>query len=88
MLFDDSTINSINVLKTQIYHYDSKDHVFELGEAFEARQRDKKASLDGQSEEEGSVLKDLKDKKKEVATATPAKDAVEKATKSKGGEAL
>ncbi len=88
MEVNETQVSPEEKLTDSVYHYDSKDHVFELGEAFEARQRDKKASLDEQSEEKGSVLKDLKDKKKEVATATPAKDAVEKATKSKGGEAL
>ena len=34
------------------------------------------------------MLKDLKDKQKEVAAKPPVKDAVEKAAKAKGGEAL
>ena len=39
-------------------------------------------------EEHGSVLKDLKDKQKEVEAKPPTKEVAEKATKSKGGEAL
>ena len=34
------------------------------------------------------MLKDLKDKQKEVAAKPPVKDAAEKAAKAKGGEAL
>ncbi len=75
-------------LTDNVYHYDSKDHVFELAEKFEARQQDRETARDEQVEEKGSVLKDLKEKQQEVAAKPPVKDAVEKATKSKGGEAL
>lgn len=71
-----------------VYHYDSKDHVFELAEKFEARQQEKKTEIDEKSEEKGSVLKDLKDKQKEAAAKPPVKDAAEKAAKSKGREVL
>ena len=40
------------------------------------------------AEDRESILKNLKDKQKETAAKAPAKDAVEKAEKSKGGEAL
>ncbi len=43
---------------------------------------------DEKAEDRESVLKNLKDKQKETAVKAPAKDAVEKAEKSKGGEAL
>lgn len=75
-------------LTDSVYHYDSKDHVFELAEKFEARMQEKEADISSEKEEKGSVLKDLKDKEKEVAKKAPAKDAVEKVAKSKGGEAL
>ena len=76
-------------LTDNVYHYDSKEHVFELAEKFEARQQEKaEAQIDEKSEEHGSVLKDLKDKQKEVAAKPPVKDAAEKAAKAKGGEAL
>lgn len=75
-------------LSDNVYHYDSKEHIFELAEKFEARQQEKEAAIDEKAEDKGSVLKDLKDKQKETAAKTPAKDAVEKAAKSKGGEAL
>ncbi len=69
-------------LTDNVYHYDSKDHVFELAEKFEARQAEKEATADERSEDHGSVLKDLKDKKKEVEKA-PAKDVASKAAKAK-----
>lgn len=75
-------------LSDNVYHYDSKDHVFELAEKFEARQQEKKTEIDEKSEEKGSILKDLKDKQKEAAAKPPVKDAAEKAAKSKGGEVL
>ena len=73
-------------LSDNVYHYDSKDHVFELAEKFEARQQERE--IDEKSEEKGSVLKDLKDKQKEAAAKPPVKDAAEKAAKTKGGEVL
>ena len=72
-------------LTDNVYHYDSREHIFELAEKFEARQQEKEAAVE--KEEKGSVLKDLKDKQKEAAKA-PAKETVEKAAKAKGGEAL
>ncbi len=74
-------------LTDSVYHYDSKDHIFELAEKFEARQQAKEADISSEKEEKGSVLGDLKAKKEEVAKQ-PKKDAVEKDAKSKGGEAL
>ena len=76
------------VLYHYSHHYDSKDHVFELAEKFEARQQEKKTEIDEKAEEKGSVLKDLKDKQKEAAAKPPVKDAAEKAAKSKGREVL
>ncbi len=70
-------------LTDNVYHYDSKDHIFELAEKFEARQAEKEASIDEKVENHGSVIKDLKNKKKEVDAKAPAKDTVAKATKSK-----
>ena len=75
-------------LTDNVYHYDSREHVFELAEKFEARQQEKEMQAEEKSEEHGSVLKDLRDKQKEVAAKPPTKDAAEKAAKAKGGEAL
>ena len=75
-------------LSDNVYHYDSKEHIFELAEKFEARQQEKGAAIDEKAEGRESVLKNLKDKQKETAAKAPTKDAVDKAAKSKGGEAL
>lgn len=75
-------------LSDNVYHYDSKEHIFELAEKFEARQQEKGAAIDEKAEDRESVLKNLKDKQKETAAKVPTKDAVDKAAKSKGGEAL
>lgn len=72
-------------LTDSVYHYDSKEHIFELAEKFEARQRDREADITSDKEEKASVLGDLKAKKDEVAKQ-PKKEAVEKATKAKGEE--
>lgn len=74
-------------LTDSVYHYDSKAKIFELGEKYVERQAEKDADRDALDEksEKGSLLGDLKAKKDEVAKQ-PKKEAVEKATKSKGEE--
>ena len=72
-------------LTDSVYHYDAQNKVFELGEKFVARQAERDANID--KDEKGSVLGDLKAKRDEVAKQ-PKKDAVEKAAKNKGGEAI
>lgn len=72
-------------LTDNVYHYDSKEKVFELGEKFVERQNEKEAGVSEEKSEKGSVLGDLKAKKDEVAK-TPKKEAVEKVTKAKGEE--
>ena len=42
-------------LSDNVYHYDSKDHVFELAEKFEARQQEKKTEIDEKAEEKGPL---------------------------------
>ena len=77
-------------LTDSVYHYDSKDKIFELGEKFVERQAAKEAEkTEGLEPEkaEKSVLGDLKAKKDEVAKA-PKKDPIEKAAKAKGGDAI
>ena len=75
-------------LTDSVYHYDSKEKIFELGEKFVARQAEKEAEkAEDRETGKGSVLDSLKAKKEEVAKA-PKKEAVEKAVKAKGGEAI
>ena len=71
-------------LTDSVYHYDAQAKVFELGEKFVERQAEKDVEM---SEAKDSVLGELAAKKDEVAKA-PKKEAVEKATKLKGGEAI
>lgn len=56
-----------DVLTDQVYHFDSKERVFELAEKFEARQ----AELEQLSNGRASVLKDLKDKQKDISSLKP-----------------
>ncbi len=72
-------------LTDHVYHYDSKEHLFELADKYVERQNDKDAAEHDDSK--GSLLKQLDDKKKEVFKASPEKhnDTVRKG---RGGEAL
>ena len=74
-------------LSDNVYHYDSKEHIFELAEKFEARQKEKMAGIEMKADSRDSVIKDMKSKQKEVSKM-PIKSAPVKAAKSKGGEAL
>ena len=78
-------------LTDSVYHYDSKEKIFELGEKFVARQTEKEAekSVEKENEksEKGSVLGELKTKKEE-ASKTHRKTPIEKGAKGKGGEAI
>ena len=73
-------------LTDSVYHYDTKDKIFELGEKFAERQAEKVAegSLDEKSEK-SSILGDLKAKKDEVAKQ-PKKEEIAKSAKAKGEE--
>ena len=74
-------------LSDNVYHYDSKEHIFELAEKFEARQKEKMKGIEMKADSRDSVIKDMKSKQKEVSKM-PIKNIPEKVTKSKGGEAL
>lgn len=66
-------------LTDHVYHYDSQNHIFELADKYEERQRD--AEHDATSQD--SVLEDLKEKKQEITKKDLAKDAVTKASTKK-----
>lgn len=72
-------------LTDNVYHYDSKEKIFELADKFVERQADREADKEGALDEKGSLLNDLKSKKDEVAKQ-PKKDVTEKAAKAKGEE--
>lgn len=74
-------------LTDNVYHYDANDHVFELGEKFEARQVEKLAAKEAEHDAKDSVLGELKAKKDEVAKQ-PKKDVIDRAAKAKDGKTL
>ena len=73
-------------LTDSVYHYDSKEKIFELGEKFVERQNEREEAT-AEKDEKASVLDDLMAKKEEVANI-PKKEAIDKGAKTKGGEAL
>lgn len=73
-------------LTDSVYHYDSKEKIFELAEKFFERQNERDECAPDK-DEKASVLDDLKAKKEEVAKS-PRKEAIDKGAKSKGGEAI
>ncbi len=72
-------VDPADKLTDSVYHYDSKEKIFELAEKFVERQesREEAAEKEADAEEKGSLLDDLKAKKDEVSKA-PKKDAPEK----------
>ena len=76
-----------DILSDNVYHYDSKEHIFELAEKFEARQKERTAGIEMKAHGRDSVIKDMKSKQKEVSQM-PIKNVPEKTVKSKGGETL
>ena len=73
-------------LTDHVYHYDSKEHVFEMADKFEERQAERDA--EEQDADKSSLLDDLKAKKEEVAKEVPEKHVKDAVKKSRGGEAL
>ena len=73
-------------LTDNVYHYDSKEKIFELGEKFVERQNERE-EVTAEKDEKPSIIDELKAKKEEVAKI-PKKDAIDKGAKAKGGEAL
>ncbi len=65
-------------LTDHVYHYDSQNHIFELADKYEERQREADVVAD-----KDSVLGDLKEKKQEIAKKDPAKDVATKAATKK-----
>ena len=73
-----SVLDPEDKLTDSVYHYDSKDKIFELAEKFDERKMDRGIK----SQEKGSVIADLKAKKEKIAKQQK-KDAVEKSTKAR-----
>ncbi len=66
-------------LTDHVYHYDSQNHIFELADKYEERQRE----AEHDAADKDSVLGDLKEKKQEIAKKDPTKDAATKAATKK-----
>lgn len=71
-------------LTDHVYHYDSQNHIFELADKYEERQRE----AEHDAVDKDSVLGDLKEKKQEIAKKDPAKDAATKAATKKNETSL
>ncbi len=67
-------VDPADVLTDQVYHFDAKERIFELGEKFETRQMQKEMQS-----ERTSVLKDLKEKQKDIPPVVKTNGAKEKA---------
>ncbi|SFC55899.1 DUF5688 family protein [Butyrivibrio sp. YAB3001] len=78
-----TTVDPSEQLTDSVYHYDSKEKIFELADKFEARTKGEKEIV---GKEKGSLMAEIKEKQKEVA-ATPKKETPEIKPKAKGGEA-
>lgn len=66
-------------LTDHVYHYDSQNHIFELTDKYEERQRE----AEHDAVDKDSVLGNLKEKKQEIAKKDQAKDAATKAATKK-----
>ena len=71
-----TTVDPSEQLTDNVYHYDAKDKIFELGEKFVARQNNKEVKK--------SLSAQIKAKKEEIAKA-PKKDEPVKEPKAKEG---
>ena len=72
-------------LTDHVYHYDSKEHIFEMADKFEARIKDRESDdRDGKA----SLLEDLKEKKAEIKEQGKGRKEKEAVKKTRGGEAL
>ena len=71
-------------LTDHFYHYDSQNHIFELADKYEERQRE----AEHDAVDKDLVLGDLKEKKQEIAKKDPAKDAATKAATKKNETSL
>ena len=86
---NETAVDPADKLTDSVYHYDSRDKIFELGEKFVERQQnlEKAEAKEAEAGEKKSLLGELKTAKEE-ASKKPAKDAHEKEHKDKGGNAI
>ena len=72
-------------LTDNVYHYDSKEHIFEMADKFEARIKDRESD---DRDDKASLLEDLKEKKAEIKEQGKGRKEKEAVKKTRGGEAL
>ena len=72
-------------LTDHVYHYDSKEHIFEMADKFEARIKDRESD---DRDDKASLLEDLKEKKAEIKEQGKGRKEKEAVKKTRGGEAL
>ena len=84
-----TTVDPSEKLTDSVYHYDSKDKIFELGEKHLLRQavKERESEMSQKGEGKKSLLGELKAAKAEAAKE-PHKDAIDKDAKSKGDVAI
>ncbi|WP_051656463.1 DUF5688 family protein [Butyrivibrio sp. AE3004] len=84
-----TTVDPSEKLTDNVYHYDSKDKIFELGEKHLLREavKEREAEMGQKSGEKKSLIGELKAAKEE-ASKRPEKDVIDKGVKSKGDVAI
>ncbi len=82
-----SSIHELLIVPDNVYHYDAKDKIFELGGKFVERQEAKEKASVKEAGEKKSLIGELKAAKAEAAKE-PHKDVIDKGAKSKGDVAI
>ena len=82
-----TTVDPADKLTDSVYHYDSNNKVFELGEKFVERQNGIVEERGCDSKEKKSLLGELKAAKEE-ASKTPMNNSLDKGHKEKGGNVI
>ena len=82
-----TTVDPSEKLTDNVYHYDAKDKIFELGGKFVERQEAKEKASVKEAGEKKSLLGELKAAKEE-ASKHSEKDVIDKGVKSKGDVAI
>ena len=82
-----TTVDPSEKLTDNVYHYDAKDKIFELGGKFVERQAAKEKASVKEAGEKKSLLGELKAAKEE-ASKHSEKDVIDKGVKSKGDVAI
>lgn len=82
-----TTVDPADKLTDSVYHYDSSEKIFELGEKFVERQNEMSEERESDTGEKKSLLGGLRSAKEEASKA-PIKDSLDKEHKEKGGDAI